>query len=247
MKLFVFLPALAALLGGLGGCSFFYGERATVAGTLSLAPVTLDPVLAEDPGSQWVIAQLQRALTRVDAQGGVEGDLSDGWSTDVSGKRYVFVLRPAQWSDGVSVKAQDFVYAWRRHLKHKSAISASLSDIENPLGEGLRAASDTRLEVQLKKADARFPAKLSSPLLGPLREDVGHDKEAFSPLHLRCTGAYQPLSWKENELVLVANSYAPQAPAVYRVDLSFGTDKKHGLWIDVLSPKTPMLRDLSAP
>lgn len=32
------------------------------------------------------------------------------------GRRYVFTLREAKWSDGVPVKAQDFEYAWKRVL-----------------------------------------------------------------------------------------------------------------------------------
>ncbi|MBY0370532.1 hypothetical protein K2X33_07595, partial [bacterium] len=229
-----------------GGCSWFYGTRPHARVALNQEPKTLDAVEASDPASQWLIAQLQRGLTQMGPQGAA-GDLSEGWSLDVSGKRYTFVLAPTKWSDGVPLRAADFVFAWRRHLLHSASPAAKpLLQIEGAAifqksaGQtpiGLRATAENVFEVILAKPNPAFPSQVATALLGPQREEVvqKHPLDHSSPLHLRAIGSYQPTRWDPGvRMDLAVNSYAPQAPAVPLLELVFNPEaaKTASIWVD---------------
>jgi len=220
------------LTAALSGCSWFYGDRASVRVSLNQEPLTLDAVAAQDPASQWLVSQLQRGLTLVNAEGVAVGDLSEGWSQDVSGRRYTFVLAPSKWSDGVDLKAADFVFAWQRHKgSPNSPAKGALEKVES-----VRSVSDRVLEVVLEQPDPKFPAKIATALLGPQRADVveNHPQDHSDPLHLRSIGVYQPTRWSPGQqLTLATNSYYPHAPVVPRVELVFNEALKDvSLWVD---------------
>lgn len=88
---------------------------------LGSTPETLDPVRATDEEDETILVHLYENLMRV-------ADSTSGETTVTNGvaKRYdveehydgtvtyTFHLRSTEWSDGVAVTADDFVYAWRR-------------------------------------------------------------------------------------------------------------------------------------
>lgn len=190
-------------------------------------PTSLDWVAASDKPSELVLRQTQRSLA----------DLSEGFSLDVSGRRFTYVLSKDRWSDGVDVSAQDFVFAWKRHLQPgvQTPWTAILLEIEGAKDYhsgkskdfakvGVRAKDRSILEIVLAKANPKFPEAVAHPALGPQREDIYmlHPKDFASPLHLRCIGPYQVLDWKKGEsLLLVENSYASVRPGVAKVRLRF--------------------------
>jgi oligopeptide transport system substrate-binding protein len=200
-------------------------------------PTTLDWVDAKTESDFFVLSQLQRALVSRTIDGKETGDLATAWSVDRDSRRYHFVLGKHFWCDGVSLRPEDFVHAWERHLKpgSKSTALAPLLQIEGALdfhqgksahfsSVGVKALEGSVLEVTLARPDAQFVSKLTSPVLGPQRQDVfeKHPQEFTTPLHLRTIGAYQPFEWEKGKrLVLVANSYFPSKMDVARVALSF--------------------------
>lgn len=95
-------------------------------------------------------------------------------------------LRETSWSDGTRVKADDFVYAWKRLLDsgNKNAAAALLFDVRNAHSAkngdcsidsiGVVALSDSELEITFEgKTDVdAFLRNAASPALVPLRETV---------------------------------------------------------------------------
>jgi oligopeptide transport system substrate-binding protein len=79
---------------------------------------TLDPQRLSHQHDVRTARALFEGLTEID---GVSGEpvpaAAESWSCSADGLTWTFRLRPdLQWSDGVSLEAQDFVYAWHRAL-----------------------------------------------------------------------------------------------------------------------------------
>lgn len=81
-------------------------------------PATLDPGLATDQVSLRLIDGLFEGLTRQRARDLAPAPgVAERWEVSEDQTRYTFHLRAdAQWSDGVPITAEDFVYSWRRVL-----------------------------------------------------------------------------------------------------------------------------------
>ena len=58
-------------------------------------------------------------LTRVGRSGELIPGIAERW--ELGEKGAVFHLRRALWSDGVPVRAQDFVFGWRKAVEPKTA------------------------------------------------------------------------------------------------------------------------------
>src|SRR5262249_39961047 len=79
-------------------------------------PPTLDPSLSRDPKSQMVMRMLFEGLTRIGPNDQPQLALAQNLEISDDLKRYVFTLRESKWSNGDSVTANDFVYAWQKIL-----------------------------------------------------------------------------------------------------------------------------------
>jgi len=103
------LPALLAFTG-------LAADAASVLrrGTSAEAP-TLDPVVAAGTLSAPVINDLFEGLLGKDAALQLIPGSAESWTVSPDGLTYTFRLRPKlQWSDGVPLTAEDFVYSYRR-------------------------------------------------------------------------------------------------------------------------------------
>jgi oligopeptide transport system substrate-binding protein len=122
----------------------------------------------------------------------VTGSAADSYSVDNTGTIYTFKLHPgAKWSDGVPVKAADFVYGWQRLLDPRTAapygsfytqvkngakvngmdpkdpgIDAALQTL------GLKAVDDNTFQVTLEGAAGYFKWVASLWTGAPVRKDV---------------------------------------------------------------------------
>jgi len=79
-------------------------------------PATLDPSKAQLVAESVVIGDLMMGLATEAADGAVIPGMAERWETSADGLTWTFHLRPARWSDGVPVTAEDFVFAYRRIL-----------------------------------------------------------------------------------------------------------------------------------
>lgn len=154
-------------------------------------PVTYDPIYAEELGDQTILVHLYENLMRVSLNSEGELTVTEGAAKSVSVEEnadgtvtYTFHLRDAKWSDGVPVRASDFVYAWQR-LANPASNSpyASLLSIVNGYQEArnsgdmskmaVTAKNNTTLVVTLNGYYDWFLREVcTSPVTSPLREDV---------------------------------------------------------------------------
>ena len=176
----------------LAGC----GERASAAeGALSVcvgaAPESLDPIYAETVGDQTILEHLYENLMRVTTDVSGNATVTNGMAKSVNQEKnhdgtvtYTFKLRSAKWSDGRSVKAEDFVYAWQR-LVNPACASPYASLLSVVAGyDAVRAGGDlSELQVSAKN-DSTLVVVLTgtydwflsevctAPATMPLRKDV---------------------------------------------------------------------------
>ena len=83
---------------------------------------SLDPQIVEDVTGAEVVRDLFEGLMNQDEDGNLEPGVATRFEANDAKNVYTFHLRDnAKWSDGRSVTAGDFVYAWRRAADPKTA------------------------------------------------------------------------------------------------------------------------------
>ena len=109
-------PTLIALLacgGPIGGNTLVYYE--------SYDPRSLDPAFSTDVPTGEMVTYLFDGLTRFDADGKLLPGLSDRWSVDATGRRYVFHLRAnVRFHDGRPLHADAVKTSFQRVLDPKT-------------------------------------------------------------------------------------------------------------------------------
>lgn len=97
-------------------------DRAAEQGILIIGnnqePQSLDPHKATAVADGKIIACLLEGLVRPDAQDEtvIHPGMAESWEHNADASEWTFHLRPAVWSDGRPVTADDFVYAYHRLL-----------------------------------------------------------------------------------------------------------------------------------
>lgn len=230
------LLIVAALL--LGACRAQSNSDAnTFRLVLSNEPPTLDWALATDSVSITVIENLMDGLTRFDRELRPVPAVASSWEVSDNGRRYVFHLRPdVVWSDGKPVTARDFEYAWKRLLDPKTAAqyayflypvanakAYNTGQIADPSAVGVRARSDTELEITLEGPLVYFPSLTTFMVTFPQRRDLidRYGDRWTDPENLVTNGPFRLDEWRhEYRLVLSANpSYYGGRPKVDHVKM----------------------------
>ncbi|MBX0329977.1 peptide ABC transporter substrate-binding protein [Oscillochloris sp. ZM17-4] len=149
-------------------------------GTLIMAlgardPNTLDPALAGDVGSAFIIRQLFSGLTRLNSRLEVQPDLAASWVVSPDGLTYTFSLRmDARFADGAPITSDDVIYSLERAsdpgLAKFLPAATYLGDIvgvrEKIAGKassisGLSAPDAHTVVMQIDSPKSYFLAKLS--------------------------------------------------------------------------------------
>jgi len=178
------LSAIASTAIAFGaGCNAKHGQpaqssslenAATLRRGLGGEPGTLDPGTAGDSFSLEVLGDLYEGLTAESGDGTVVPGIAASWTVDPTGTKYEFYLRrDARWSNGVPVRAQDFVNAWRRVVDPKMAspvadnlwviagADAIIAGRAIPSSLGVSAPRDDLLAVVLARPTPYFPQLLT--------------------------------------------------------------------------------------
>lgn len=95
-------------------------------------PASLDSAHAADPASLDLLGNLMEGLVRRGEDGAILPGVAESWESS-DGSEFTFSLRrDARWSDGRTVTADDFVFAWLRALdpQNGSDYAFLLYDIE---------------------------------------------------------------------------------------------------------------------
>ncbi len=177
--LFMHLPAYAD-----GAASFSF--------RLTGEPETLDWNKASGNVETNLLTNLMEGLVGFDSKMNIIPKLARSWEVSRDGRVYTFHLRSGvQWSDGVPLRAQDFVFSWKRLLSPLTGAPYAylLQDIQgaeayrqgkNPdfASVGVRALNDSTLQVKLERPVAHWLNIPTFWVTFPMRKDVVEKSES---------------------------------------------------------------------
>jgi oligopeptide transport system substrate-binding protein len=180
-------------------------------------PLTLDPQKAELAAEAVVIGDLMMGLTTEAPDASVQPGMAERWETSPDGLTWTFHLRPALWSDGVPVTAQDFVFAYRRILDPKTGSpyaylvyllkngEAVNSGKLPPEAVGARALDARTLQLTLTHPAPYLPMMLKHQSWFPA---PGHAVRRWGdgwvqPGRFVSNGAYRLVAWRLGDHVTV--------------------------------------------
>ena len=149
-------------------------------------PTTLDWHIASTSVETPILMNIMEGLTEVDQALKPKGCLAEKISMSKDQKTYTFVLRKGvKWSDGVPLKAQDFIESWKRLLTPATAAPYAylLYDVVGAEDfnkskttdfskVGMIAKDDSTIVVTLKKPVAYFQYLTGFWPLFPIRKDL---------------------------------------------------------------------------
>ncbi len=189
-------------------------------------PATLDPGKMEGVPEANIAYDLFDGLVNTDPDGKLVAGTAEKWETKDGGRTWIFTIRKdAKWSDGSSVTAADFEFAWKRVTDPKSAspygwFAGQACHIVNgteiaqgkmnPDTLGVKALDDRRLQVQLDEPIGFFLKTLthSSMLPVPRKLVQKYGDKWVEADKIVGNGAYKLAERVVNErLVLVRNPH----------------------------------------
>ncbi|MBE7147507.1 peptide ABC transporter substrate-binding protein [Bacillus mycoides] len=191
--------------------------------TVSEEIPSLDTTKTMDGTSAHVMQNIFEGLYVLDDQDQPIPAVAKSFKRSEDGKKYTFDLRKdAKWSNGDSVTANDFMFAWRRAVSHETASQYAymLFYVKNakeinkgtkPLDElGVKVINDYKLEVELEQPIPYFLQLLALPIYLPQHESFLKEQGqnyALEPSNLIYNGPFVLEKWKhEQEFQLKKNA-----------------------------------------
>lgn len=186
MKKILSLLLVVVMVGTLfAACGNAAPQGSLITINLAEEPKTIDPTMNSSVDGGTYILHAFEGLTTVDKNLQIVPGVAKDWKISDDGTVYTFNIRDnAKWSDGQPVKAQDFVYSWKRavdpataceyayqlyYVKNAAKINGGEGTVEDL---GVKAINDKTLEVTLEGPCTYFTQLTAFPTLFPLREDI---------------------------------------------------------------------------
>jgi oligopeptide transport system substrate-binding protein len=229
---------MAAGCGGGGGNSAnnsgnanTTGSSQTNHGTLTVAigsePPSLDPGLATDTTSSYVVMNINTPIVRLGPAPDLKPQPGLAQSWDVNGANITLHLRnDVTWTDGSKVTAQDVVWSWLRTISPQlgadyayqfygikgaqayngckpSGSNNQCNTLKNQVG--LTAPDATTVKIQLTSPQPWFMQQLSHVSFIPVNKGVvqKYGDKWTAPGHIVTDGPFKLTSWKhDNSLTL---------------------------------------------
>ncbi|OEJ13152.1 ABC transporter substrate-binding protein [Brachyspira hampsonii] len=182
-------------------------------------PQTIDPTINSAVDAMIYTTHLFENLTIRDENNNIIPGAAESWTSSNNNTIYIFNIRSnAKWSDGVDLKANDFVYAWKRIVAPKNGASYSiLLDVIKNAGDimmgkkdketlGVKALDDKTLYVELEYPVPYFLEMAAHTAYTPLREDIVSQNEDGWTLDVNTmvgNGAFQIVRWDHNARLVV--------------------------------------------
>lgn len=223
------LPLLLIILAFSGGASAVEPGRESFRFHLLSEPHSMDPQRADGSGGNYVFQNIYRGLFRFHSARGLIPEGAK--SCQRRPHKLICTLNPNhRWSNGVAIRAEDYVQSFQRVIDpaQKSRASEMLLNLKNAraIAEGklpatrlgVSALSASRLQFEFSVDDPEFEFKLINTALVPwppggLLEREDSPKMLFS-------GPYKITEWKPNHFVhLTANKSYGLPAAETRPDL----------------------------
>ncbi|MDJ1477360.1 peptide ABC transporter substrate-binding protein [Bacillus sp. LS15-K4] len=191
--------------------------------TVSEEIPSLDTAKMMDGTSAHVMQNIFEGLYVLDDQDQPIPAVAKSFKRSEDGKKYTFDLRKdAKWSNGDSVTANDFMFAWKRainpetasqyaymlfHVKNAKEINKGTMPLDNL---GVKAINDYTLEVELEQPIPYFLQLLALPIYLPQHESFLKEQGknyALEPSNLIYNGPFVLEKWKhEQEFQLKKNA-----------------------------------------
>ena len=182
-------------------------------------PQSLDPHRIEGVAESHLSRDLFEGLVIINVDGEMESRLAKSWESD-DFITWRFKLKDdAVWSNGESLTAHDFEYAWKRLVDPATgspyasylqyAHFANVDEIIN--GEmpadalGVRALDDETLEITLTTAVPYLPKLLAHTAMAPVPRNTieQYGDQWTNPGKFVGNGAYKLKAWQVNEYILL--------------------------------------------
>lgn len=186
-KLLTLAACCLVVLAGCGGS----GDGGSSDGVLKVGVggdiSHLDPATADDSITANILNQTYEGLYTLDKDGNAVPNLATADATvSEDGLTYTVTLKDGvKWSDGQDLKAEDFVYAWKRAAAIGNAdayysqfitenIKGALESgkIEDMTEFGAVAKDDKTIEITLNQRTPYFQALLTNTVFYPVRKDI---------------------------------------------------------------------------
>jgi oligopeptide transport system substrate-binding protein len=221
-KIFAMLLIMTMLLTLVVGCRQTGDNAPVFRYALEAEPATLDPAKSTAIPESLIELQIFEGLTRLDAHDQPIPGVAASWEISPDGLKYLFYLRAdAKWSNGESVTAQDFEFAWKRALSPEVASenaymlfpiknAQAYNNKQNTADQvGVTALSDHILEVTLEKPTAYFVSLVAFHAFYPVNQQAvtaAPDKWAISAATLIGNGPFTLTNWVHNGKVEFAKN-----------------------------------------
>ncbi|MBI1339229.1 peptide ABC transporter substrate-binding protein [bacterium] len=194
---------------------------------IGTSPDSLDPHQAEGTWANDVIGDMFIGLFTENEKSEPIPGVAESWTVSDDGLVWTFKLKPWEWSDGVPLTADDFVFSFRRLLDPKTtgAVYASLQyGIKNarevnggelpPEALGVRAIDPQTLEITLTAPAPYLPGLLKhyTAFAVPKHvvETVG--EKWTDPANIVVNGPYKLVEWRTGDFIRsVVNERFPGA------------------------------------
>ena len=200
---------------------------------LGIDPRTIDPALNQALDGNQVIANIFEGLIRMNDKNLIEPACAERWDISDDGMTWTFHLRDnLKWSDGKTLTAEDFKYAFLRVLDPEVASPYSYYAFFIKNGEnfyngkaklddvGLKTPDDKTLVIELEYKNPLLLDYLAFSVFMPARKDIIQDNPrgwANRPETLISNGAFKLDSWKHGdggEIIISKNIHYWQADKV---------------------------------
>src|SRR5262245_4113877 len=219
-KSVLFLCFLAACHGEPGGAGSYQARGLVYYETYD--PRSLDPALSTDVPTGEMVTLMFDGLTQFDADGRLLPGLSDRWTADRTGQRYVFHLRPGVvFQDGRPLAAADVKQSFVRVLSPATrsgrvwpllpiAGAGDYADGHARDVRGIEVLGDTAVAFNLTEPLAVFPKFLAMPVASIVPSSL---PEGFAQRPVG-TGPWQFVAWEHDDYLRFAKnpSYWGGAP-----------------------------------
>ncbi len=187
-------------------------------------PPSLDPTKQADSISSMWLGHIYEGLMSYDSVGNVIPGAAESMTVNEDKTVWTFRLRlNAQWQDGKPLRAQDFVFAWRRLVDPDYASEysfiAETAGIKNagaiiakklPKDQlGVVALDDKTLQVTLSRPVTFFDSLATFQVFYPLRQDVVEkfgDKFSIDPESIIGNGPFKLAAWQKEQSLRIERS-----------------------------------------
>ena len=177
---------------------------------LERPPQSIDPRKVDALEEINLVKTFMDGLVRTTKEGHSAPAIAKRYDLSDDGKTYTFYLRDTKWSNGDPLKAEDFVYAWKKALSPDfSSTNASILYMikngkfikENLLPScflGAYAKDAHTLVIQLETPIPFFIEFLSHPIFFPVHPSM--DNPSFSNPYI-CNGPFKITDWQEDRSI----------------------------------------------